>query len=531
MSGVFVPTPEHEAFFDWIKRGPKGSSALLEAVAGSGKSSTLIEATRLTAPSPTLYLAFNKSAVEEANQRGLGEHVAAQTLNGYGYRALLKARPGVRPDKRQNSEMIARAMGLASRPDGRTRGHLLSSLDRQYLLIRDACDQLMSKAKASGLVPRAAIEQGIGVRTLVDDTADNWAALAEAYEIDPPGKTGLAELVDIVRLALVYGLQDTTGCDFDDQIYATVALGLKMPVRYPWVFVDEAQDISQIQRALLAAALAPGGRLVAVGDRNQAIYGFRGADSTSLDRIAEEFGAVPFPLTVSYRCPKIVVQLAQRFVPQIQHAPAAKIGAVTVAASDLGDLPADSWRPGADLVVCRTNAPLIRLAHRLMRLKVPCVVLGRDFGKGLLALLRKLKPYDLESLEPLLRAWAAKETAKALDKGRDSRAQAIEDQVETLLAFASEASDLAGLEVDLTQMFSDADATGSVRLSSIHRAKGSEAERVFVLDPHTMPSRWAKRPWQQEQEQNLIYVAVTRAKQELVFGAFGRPSETPRWAV
>jgi len=51
----------------------------------------------------------------------------------------------------------------------------------------------------------------------------------------------------------------------------------------------------------------------------------------------------------------------------------------------------------------------------------------------------------------------------------------------------------------------------------VHKAKGLEWLRVFILDRDRMPSRWARRDWQVQQEENLIYVAYTRAKEELYF--------------
>ena len=53
-------------------------------------------------------------------------------------------------------------------------------------------------------------------------------------------------------------------------------------------------------------------------------------------------------------------------------------------------------------------------------------------------------------------------------------------------------------------------------LSTIHKAKGLENERVFFLLPDIIPSKYATQPWQIEQEMNLKYVATTRAKHTLI---------------
>ncbi|MBN6046748.1 UvrD-helicase domain-containing protein, partial [Citrobacter sp. ku-bf4] len=115
--------------------------------------------------------------------------------------------------------------------------------------------------------------------------------------------------------------------DFDDLLYLAVKDGISLP-KFDFIFVDEAQDTNAIQRALLRKIMRKGSRIVAVGDPAQAIYGFRGADSESLNLIAEEFDAIKLPLSISYRCSTSVVSYAQQWVSHIQAAPGAKAGEV-----------------------------------------------------------------------------------------------------------------------------------------------------------------------------------------------------------
>ena len=74
---------------------------------------------------------------------------------------------------------------------------------------------------------------------------------------------------------------------------------------------------------------------------------------------------------------------------------------------------------------------------------------------------------------------------------------------------------MAELMRAIIDLFSDKRA--KVWLSSIHKAKGLEADRVVLLHPHLLPHPNAKKPWEKEQEANLKYVALTRAKQGLTF--------------
>lgn len=77
--------------------------------------------------------------------------------------------------------------------------------------------------------------------------------------------------------------------------------------------------------------------------------------------------------------------------------------------------------------------------------------------------------------------------------------------------------DVADLRTIVSEMFADDVADRFVILSSVHKAKGMEWDRVFLLGRRGfMPAKFAKLNWQKVQEDNLIYVAVTRAKRELI---------------
>ena len=85
---------------------------------------------------------------------------------------------------------------------------------------------------------------------------------------------------------------------------------------------------------------------------------------------------------------------------------------------------------------------------------------------------------------------------------------------------AADIADGAVLADSLEELFAVPDASadqGVVEVMTIHKSKGLEWDTVFILDPQLMPSKWAKLPWQQQQEKNLQYVAVTRAKLHLKY--------------
>lgn len=90
--------------------------------------------------------------------------------------------------------------------------------------------------------------------------------------------------------------------------------------------------------------------------------------------------------------------------------------------------------------------------------------------------------------------------------------------MQSLQSITSQHSTIQELEESITQLFSDETSAGKVVLSSVHRAKGLEADRVIVIAPDKMLLRFSDtKPWQFEQELNLLYISVTRARQELFF--------------
>jgi DNA helicase-2/ATP-dependent DNA helicase PcrA len=293
------------------------------------------------------------------------------------------------------------------------------------------------------------------------------------------------------------------------------------PDQFDLLLVDEAQDLNRAQQSLALAASAVG-RLVPVGDRNQAIYGFSGADCDALPRLtnllddAGDRGCRTLPLTVTWRCPTSHVGLARRIVPDLEPAPGAAEGEVRTAS--LKEI-ARAVQPG-DLVICRKNAPVVSLTYRLVLAGVPAVMRGRDIGKGLLSLIARLKPADVPDLIAKVEDYREKEERRLERRNAAASAfEALEDRCNCLGQLAAQAESLDALGRFIRQVFDDAQGPGAaVVLSSVHRAKGLEAETVYVLDPKSLPLvRRDSRPWERVQERNICYIAATRSKRSLVF--------------
>lgn len=477
------------AIFNWITGGR--GSAIVEAVAGSGKTTTIVAAANLlSANLSCAFVAFNKSIAEELKSR-LPKHVKAMTLNSMGFQTW------------------ARFIGQQYRVevDGNKVRNIIQEVvpgdDREE--VGNGLAKLVALAKSIGIAP--------GFRgALTRDTDENWLNLIDHYDVDVQDMN-LA--IKYARIVLAKDIE--TGkqvIDFDDQLYLPVIHGARF-WQNDWLFVDEAQDVNQIQRAMLRRALKPNGRLVAVGDPHQAIYGFRGADTDAIINIKKEFGAVTFPLSVSYRCPKAIVKEAHNYVSHIESTLTAPEGKV----ESLDKYEPATFEP-TDAILCRNTGPLVQQAYKLLRAKVACRVLGREIGVGLTAMVKKMKAKTIESLVQRLAAYVDRECAAFIAKGQEEKADALTDRVQTIHVFIDQLGEnrrtVPALVEEIESLFTD-NNKGVLTLATCHKSKGLEFPRVFILNRELMPSPWARQPWQMEQERNLQYVATTRAKSELYF--------------
>lgn len=489
------------AIFSWvIEAGQQLATpraAVVKAVAGSGKTTTIVEAARYIPQSaPSVFLAFNKKIAEELSRR-LPSNIPAMTLNSLGYRAVKSKLPRVQVDADKVRKIIKNLPSMQSLYDDR-------SYKPQYHV--PEIGGLVAKAKAHGLVPSSGLKGELA-------TADRWAELAEFYGI----YSELPEdvLFEACQKVLELNCRDTDTIDFDDQLYFVVAFDIAVP-QYQWIIVDEAQDLSHINREMLKKFLAPTGKLIAVGDDAQAIYGFRGADSSSLDKIVEEFKAEVLPLSISYRCPRNVVLEAQKYVPSIEASPTAADGLVEhLEKFNIADF------LDTDMVVCRNTAPILKQAYRLIRARRSCRVLGRDIGTGLITLVkkvagRKFDTIDMAGLETKLGDWMMNQIAILKRRDQESKIESVQDRVSSILEIisGSECQTCEQLCSEISKLF---EGNRGVTLCTVHRAKGLEARRVFILNPSLMPSKMAKQAWQRKQETNLLYVAITRSLETLYF--------------
>ncbi len=484
MAFIEHPSPQQQAVFDWFERG--SGNLVVRARAGTGKTTTILAAIDFAPEQNILLAAFNKRIAEELNARLSNPRAQAKTLHSVGFALVRENWKGTRVDDERKFRLARRAVAQATRRDERA-----------------VPDPLVTATvKLAGLAKNAA---PLG-------TVDDLEALALAYSITP--ENGFADEVSARDLAAwahaaVALAADRDGTiDFDDMVF--------LPVRHKWghrvydlVVIDEAQDMNATQLALAQAVSK--GRIAVVGDDAQAIYGFRGADSNAIDRLKDELHAQELPLTVTYRCPKAVVAAAQALVPDFEAHETAPEGAVE--AGTESRLFAEA-RVG-DFVLSRVNAPLGRIALRFLREGKRVRIEGREIGKGLVSLVRRQKAASIPALLEKLSVWLDRETAKLAASARkqaaQQRAEFVSDQVETIEALSDGLAEVEELVARIEALF-EGNQGPAIVCSSVHKAKGLEADRVWLL-AHTL---YCNGKRQNQEEKNIHYVAVTRAKRTLV---------------
>lgn len=472
-----TPTAEQQAIVDFAKT--RQENLLISALAGAAKTTTLELICKKVNSIPILSVAFNKKIADEMKTR-LPGHVESKTMNGLGHSVW-----GHKTGQRLVIDMKKSYNLLRAEIDALGRG------DKQAAFA-DFADTLkmISRAKLSGYIPDGAWAEADHLLTREE--------FEDSFE-DPPASLQL-RLTDKVLNASIAAAYNGA-IDFDDQIYMPTLFGGTFP-RFPLVLVDEAQDLSPLNHAMLRRLVSR--RVIAVGDPWQSIYGFRGAVSNGMEALRTSFGMSELPLNISFRCPQAVVRRAWFRVPDMRWPDWAAQGSV----EEL-DIWGPRTIPDGAAIICRNNAPLFRCALALIRSGRGVSVVGRDVGPSLVKVLKSLgsPTTGREDVLKLIDQWLQSTLRK--NKGKAS----TYDRAECLRVFAGTANDLAGAIAYAEDLFK---REGPIQLLSGHKSKGLEWDTVFHLDPFRVPSPWAKEAEEISQELNIRYVILTRAKQRYV---------------
>lgn len=491
---------QQEAIYSQIKNGR--GHLLVIARAGTGKTHTAVQCTKLLdRRANVLMTAFNKHIAKELQER-VGSGTTVSTLHSLGLSAIndhLSPRR-VLVDEHKAENLLSGLLEDEWRDDKDLFFTILSlaKLCKGYLSDGNDTEELEVFADRHGL-------------TLVSgDSSDNAATELRRKTINR-----------LVPALLKASRNCTHVVDYDDMIWLPVVLDL--PLRqFDFVFCDETQDLCRAQHILVIRSCLRG-RIIAIGDDRQGCYLFRGASARSMEEfrdLLENTGEVvtTLPLTITRRCGKRIVELAQKIVPDFEASEKAPLGKVMTMSDDF----ALSVMEAGDMVVCRVNAPLVEVCYGLLRKGTKAVIRGRDIGKGLISLISRLNASDINELLLKLETFQRNELSRLTAQGKkESAKQAASDKCDTLRALCVGCQDVIELKARIEEVFAEYDNGGkpkkAVVCSSIHRGKGNESDRVFIIEPRLLLHPSAKSEDERLQELNLAYIAATRAKGCLVF--------------
>lgn len=484
-----------EAVFDAIDDPDVGNIAV-EARAGSAKTTTIVEGLSWVPQRDSVLLgAFNKGIERELSEKAPGG-VEVRTLHSFGFGAVRSKFHGVRLEKNKTRKLCGKKFpGLDRR--------VVTGLCRAVGGAKNVLSA--SEEEIWDMITRLQIDMGIGMPPKMAEKTPKqiyeWAVAQKAVFVKR-----VAELLEA-------SAAEVGEIDFDDMVWLPIVRELRLR-KFDWLFIDEWQDLNQAQHMLVD--MSKGGRLVVVGDPKQAIYKWRGAVGTMSVPNAEKL-----PLPICYRCGASIVRQAQRWVKDIQPWAEAEEGLVdsfqpSLAGSKTTDETFDNARDHVvehaqygDVVLSRTNAALVKMLMGFIQAGKHARILGRDFGTKLSTMVRDSDASSTKEFRKWLDKWRDVEAQRAKEEGTsDVYAQ---DLFQCLATLSEGASTTAEVRARIESYFTENDDLDRVLLSTVHKAKGLEWDRVFVL----MSTFFGG-----EEEDNLRYVAVTRAKKYLML-AYG----------
>lgn len=462
------------------------SNLFIKATAGASKTTCILECLKRTSPVKIkIFLAFNKSIANELKEK-MPPGTEASTFHGKGLGILLKNfRMTYRINENKTFQICKRLLELDEIP--------VKQQPRYIFELQEIWNQIRVNLFVDYVhdIPMICIEKDIEFRDrMIDDIKaieKEWTRLNK--------KIGMGEFQ----------------MDFTDMLWLPYVLVKEEDFpKYDVVFIDEGQDLNVLQREVALRMKKPRGRFVIVGDFFQAIYGFQGASIDNFSSFQRMENTITLPLSISYRCAKRIVQEAKKIFPnEIESSPWAPDGVVRQ-----GEL---IEAEEGDFVLCRNNMPLVEAFIFFLKHRKKSIIKGKDFGTALLTITNKISNIkDLDDLlEEKLQDLIHRGIPKAAAQNNPSYV-ALEEKCQILKILYGQFQSLATLSSVINEIFTDKTDDGII-LCTCHKSKGLEASRVFFLNPELIPSPKAITEKARYGEKCLQFVAITRAKNELIY--------------
>lgn len=473
---------------------------IVEAVAGSGKTTTILKCLDLIPnTNKILFSAFNQDIVKELKKKiGKKDNVDVRTLHSLGLDMLKKNYYG----KKIEIEPYKYESHIKANLKTYTLINTFSLSGREYYRYLDNIKKY--------------IDFG---RFYLCQTVKDLDFIEERYGIDT-----IADEKDIAIEVMEWGKNNIETVDYTDMVWLPNTLFLK-PIGhlYDFIFIDECQDMNKAERELVLKCFKMGTRMVSVGDEKQCIYSFSGSDTDSFQILANMPNTTRLPLSVSYRCSRNIVDYAKRLVPSIEANNDGREGKI------LYDVPLNAINDG-DMILCRNNAPLLQIYSTFLKMNKKAYIRGKEIGTNLKSVVKSTYQEKLnvdcreDGVFARLYDDIFSTRNKLMDRlGIDASAAMKSPQITNKLDIVKALEILAEGLITSDEIINKIDAIfkdkskDGIALSTVHKAKGLEANNVFIACNSLMPSKSATKDWEIRQEYNLMYVAYTRAKNTLGF--------------
>lgn len=498
----YKPSKYQLAIYDFVEHGL--GNAIISASAGSGKTYTIIKLLDyIPKDKKVLIVAFNRDIRQEIKAKVINDghkNVQVDTFHSLGYK-ILNANFNRRfvntdPNEYKYSNYISSNISQLSTINTFRLGKQFS----QYI------------SNIQNLV-------NFG-RCYLSETVEDLDKICERY-----GIICIADEKEVAVKVLEWGEKCLDEIDYTDMVWLPNTLHLDSKFyKYDWIIVDECQDLNMVEKDMLFTCRRMGTRMMFFGDKAQAIYSFSGADSEAFDKLKDLEDTIQLPLSISYRCPKNIVEYVHYLVPTIEYDKKNKTKGEVIENANLADV------KDGDMILCRNNAPLAQIYIELLRNGVKAKILGKDYSANLSKTIRNTKE-ELLNVDLSVQGVFSKlydifydlvETA--MHKQNITKEEALTsstiiaklDEIKVLEILSEGLTTSKELQERIKDIFTDNKESGII-LSTIHKSKGLESPNVYIACKSLMPSKTAKQPWEIEQENNLIYVAYTRAKKKLGF--------------
>ena len=496
----FIPSKYQQAIYDYIEN--ETGNLVVEAAAGAGKTTTLVNCLkRIPEGMRVLMCAFNRDIVTELGKKTKGfENVEVRTLHGLGLAMLKRNYPTINP--------VPNDFKYESYIKNNIREY--TSLNLRRMPTREYFRYLDNIKKY--------VDYG---RYYLCKTEKDLDFIEDRYDIET--------IRDEKRIALKvmeWGKTEIEDIDYTDMVWFPHVLNLSpVGLLYDFIMVDECQDMNKAERGLVLMCRKPNTRLISVGDRNQMLYSFAGGDPDSFNALMSIPNTKCLPLSISYRCPRNVVDFAKQLVPTIE-----ANEANTVEGKVLYDVSLDDAEDG-DMILCRNNAPLVQVYNQFLKLGKKAYIRGKDIGRNMKNVIKSTKQERInadckeDGLFVRLYDDVFVTRNKIMEKSAVDAKTAMKspiidaklDMIKALEVLSEGLTTTEELMAKIDEIFPKRDRKDGIALSTVHKAKGLEARNVYIVCRSLMPSKSAKKDWEIQQEHNLMYVAYTRAKEKLGF--------------